>query len=507
MKTIQAVLILCTVIFLVGALPENPLSHQPATQRAAQAAPGTPLIAPDTATRQQVRSSYGQLPLSFEANHGQADGAVQFLARGSGYQLALTATGAVLQLQKSEKQQAAFVKMNLVNANPASAVVGREPLPGKSNYFIGNDPAKWRTDVPHYARVEYEQVWPGVNAVYYGNQQQLEYDFIVAPGADPHAIKLAFDGAEQVTVNAQGELVLQVAGGAVAMHKPVVYQQVNGARQAVAGGYVVEGEQARFHLGEYDTSLPLVIDPVLSYSTYLGGGNTDRGIGVAVDSTGKIYLTGQTFSTDFPRTVGPSGLKGGLDFFVTKLDPAKTGADSLVYSTYLGGSRDDACVDIAVDAQGRAYVGGSTQSSDFPTAGPADPYRGQTDVFVLRLNAAGSALEYSTYLGDISDDLLGGLALDAAGNAYVTGTTAGTQSFPRTVALGFGIPNRADSFITKFNPSGARVYSAVFFGNASTQLYFRDIAVDSAGNAYVTGYASSAFFPESCGWGRCRWMG
>lgn len=440
--------------------------------------------------------NYAHLPLSFEANQGQAPRAIKFLARGNGYQLALTATEAVLQLWKAQSDSA-LVKMKLVKANPAALVAGRAPLPGKSNYFIGNDPAKWRTDVPHYAKVEYEQVWPGVNAVYYGNQQQMEYDFIVAPGADPRAIKLAFEGAEQVTVNAQGELVLRVAGGEVAMHKPVVYQEVNGARQEIAGGYVVEGEQARFHLGEYDTSLPLVIDPVLSYSTYLGGGNTERGIGVAVDSTGKIYLTGQTLSTDFPRTVGPSGLKGGLDFFVTKLDPAKTGADSLMYSTYLGGSRDDACIDIAVDAQGRAYVGGSTQSSDFPVAGSADPYRGQTDVFVLRLNAAGSALEYSTYLGDISDELLGGLALDTAGNAYVTGTTSGTQSFPRTVALGFGIPNRADSFITKFNAAGARVYSAVFFGNASTQLYFRDIAVDSTGNAYVTGYASSAFFPDS----------
>ncbi|WP_309668131.1 SBBP repeat-containing protein, partial [Tabrizicola sp.] len=452
-------------------------------------------------TQQTAVNSLDKLPMSFEPNQGQAAAAVQFQSRGSGYHLQLRATEAVLQLQKSQSAirnpQSSILKMKLVGASKSPRITGQHELPGKSNYLVGNDPQKWRTGIPNYATVRYHDVWPGIDLAYYGNQQQLEYDFIVAPGVSPKQIKLGFRGARKLRLKRNGELVLRAGSGQVRMHKPLIYQERDGVRKQIRGRFARRGKrQIGFQVAAYDHSLPLVIDPVLSYSTYLGGGLTDRGRGVAVDSNGKIYLAGETFSTDFPRTVGPSGLKGGLDVFVTKIDPAKTGAESLVYSTYIGGSNGDEARDIAVDSSGRAYVGGNTQSSDFPTAGPADPYKGGADAFVLRLNAAGSALEYSTYLGNISDELLSGLALDLAGNAYVTGTLSGAVGFPSTVALGFGIPNRADCFITKFNAAGARVYSAVVFSKTH-QIVFRDIAVDSAGNAYVTGYATMPFFPDS----------
>ena len=247
-------------------------------------------VTPDLGANAQVRERYGNLPLSFEANHGQSDSRVKFLSRGSGYSLFLTSNEAVLVLSHSEADESrkasrvartavrarhrksAVVRMTLVNANPQSQAAGHDELPGKSNYFIGNDPAKWRTNIPTYAKVKYEGVYPGVDLVYYGNQGQLEYDFVVAPGADPGLVTLAFEGAREVHIDARGELVLGVEGGEVRQHKPVVYQEVAGVKQEVAGRYVMKGKrQVGFRVAAYDPSRPLIIDPVLVYSTYLGG--------------------------------------------------------------------------------------------------------------------------------------------------------------------------------------------------------------------------------------------
>jgi hypothetical protein len=319
-----------------------------------------------------LSQAYGQLPMSFELNEGQTDPQVAFLSRGSGYALFLTPTESVLSLQAAtpaaagaaavgaapdsapgvqepapaspaaaaeQSAPSSVLSMQLVGANAAPQVVGLDQLPGTSNYFIGNDPTEWHTNVPNFAQVEEKSVYPGVDLVYYGNQQQLEYDFTVAPGADPGVIRMAFTGAESATLDDQGNLVLQTVGGPVEEHAPVLYQDSGGVRQSVSGRYVLEGDgQVSFAVGSYDPSQPLVIDPILSYSTYLGGsGQYDEGFGIAVDGSGNAYVTGQTGSTNFPTANPLQAIFGGgsSDAFMAKLNPA---GSALVYSTYLGAS-------------------------------------------------------------------------------------------------------------------------------------------------------------------------
>ena len=301
--------VLGTVVVELG--PGPGLAHKP--QSAAKTL---------AAEKPHVVEAYGKLPLSFEANEGQTDSQVDFLSRGSGYTLFLTPAEAVLALRKpgassrpgvrhtrpgnAEAERAsadppAVVRMKLVGANPSPRMSGLDELPGKSNYFIGNDPDKWRTNVPHYAKVQYKDVYPGVDLVYYGNQRQLEYDLVVAPGADPVAIPLSFEGAEKLRIDAQGDLLLEAPDGEIRQHKPLVYQEVAGARREIAGAYVLNGgRQVGFQVAAYDVSQPLIIDPVLSYSTYLGGGFDDEGFAIAVDAAGNAYVTGETGSTDFP---------------------------------------------------------------------------------------------------------------------------------------------------------------------------------------------------------------
>src|SRR3989449_4869999 len=470
-------------------------------------------------TKPQVLESYGKLPLSFEANHGQTDRRVKFLSRGRGYSLFLTSNETVLSLSKpatptaqrrmdtvAMRQEGAenkaitttVLRMRLVDANPAADISGLEELPGKSNYFIGNDPKKWRTSVPNYARVKYRDIYPGVDLVYYGNQREIEYDFLVAPGGDPKAIRLGMEGAKKAVIDAQGDLVLHTDDGDVRLQKPTVYQEVDGAKQAIAGHYVLRDErQAGFEIGSYDANKTLVIDPVLAYSTYLGGSTIDQGFGIAVDSAGNAYVAGDTISTNFPTTPGAFQTTFGGPFccmgdaFVTKLNALGSG---LVYSTYLGGGGNDQGNGIAVDSAGHAYVTGFTLSTNFPTTPGAfqTASGGGPDAFVTKLNALGSGLVYSTYLGGSGDDEGNGIAVDSAGNAYVTGLTfsfPASNNFPTTpgafqTTSFLGVP-----FVTKLNPTGsALVYSTYLevFGG-----FFVDeglgIAVDSVGNAYVTG--------------------
>src|SRR5437879_4504448 len=375
----------------------------------------------------RVSQSYGKLPLHFDANQGQTHQDVRFLARGAGYSLYLTAGEAVLVLTKPNpdakrdlrstperlgtqaRATPVVVRMSLVGAAPKPLVSGLDELPGKANYLIGS-PAKWRTNVPTYAKVHYRAVYPGIDLVYYGNQRQLEYDFVVAPGADLNRIVLGFQGAERLEINAEGELVLHAAGGVIRQRVPVIYQEIDGVRTKIEGRYVLkDAHRVGFQVAAYDPSRPLVIDPTLVYAaTYLGGNDADFGSGIAVDAAGAAYVTGQTCSTDFtasctdPCTVldGTHG-GGSADAFVTKINAAGT---ALVYSTYLGGSNDDYGYGIAVDAAGAAYVTGWTASADF-TAGCTAPctvldgtFGGVQDAFVTKINAAGTALVYSTYL-------------------------------------------------------------------------------------------------------------
>lgn len=391
----------------------------------------------------RIGAAYGQLPLSFVANEGQADARVKFISRGKGYSLSLTPTEAVLVLADSRKDdsrdhadsaQSQVLVMKMRGAKPEPRLTGLDQLPGKVNYLLGNDSAKWRTNVPTYSKVKYADVYQGVDLVYYGNGRQLEYDFIVAPGADPGAIEMEFQGTRGPALDAHGNLVLKAAGGEMILKKPVVYQEINGRRAEVAGRYALKGKgRVGFRLGQYDKSLPLIIDPVLVYSTYLGGNLPDQGLGIAVDSSGHAYVTGQTLSANFP-VVGAlqPNLKGVSDAFVTKLDP--TGS-TIVYSTYLGGDGSDMAHAIAVNAAGHAFVAGETFSDNFPTANALYPSRaGGFDAFVAELNDTGSALVYSTYLGGGSADIANAIAVDGNGNTYVAGDTS-SKLFPTANAL------------------------------------------------------------------------
>jgi hypothetical protein len=311
-----------------------------------------------------IKDSYGKLPLSFEANRGQTARQVKFLARGPGYTLFLTGDAAVLSLHRQKAN--AVLRMKLQGANARASVTGAGALPGKSNYFTGSDPSQWRTNVPTYSGVKYAGVYPGIDLVYHGNQRLLEYDFLVPPGADPRAIGIRFQGARKLTVNRDGELVIGLGGSEVIEHAPVVYQEIGGRRQTVAGRYVLRGRgRVGFSVAEYDRSQPLVIDPTLVYSTYLGDGSLGIA-GIAADAAGNAYVTGQAYSPGFPTTPGAfQPTNGGYnDAFVSKLNA--TGS-ALVYSTYLGGNGGDWGNGIAVDASGSAYVTGGTSSSNFPT--------------------------------------------------------------------------------------------------------------------------------------------
>jgi hypothetical protein len=433
--------------------------------------------------KDQIAQRLDNLPVSFEENVGQFDDPVDFVARADGYTAFLTPSAAVFAIQGSgvrdqgsesvgqvanlpDRPEAGWkpapqtasgvaVYMNIVGGNPAARPSARDQLPGITNYFIGNDPANWRTNISSYARVTYDDVYPGIDLVYYGNNGQLEYDFLVSPGVDPSDITLNFAGADGVDINGQGDLVLHTAAGDVVQQKPFTYQEIGAARHEVASRYVLDGAQVRFEVGGYDATQPLVIDPlVLGYSTYLGGSGDDRGFARAVDSNGNAYVSGYTLSPNFPTTVGAfdTSSDAGADGFVTKLNAAGT---ALVYSTYFGGSGNDYPYGIAVDFAGNAYISGHTQSPNFPTtAGDFDTsYNAGGDAFVTKLNTTGAALDYSNYLGGAGEDYGDRIAVDNAGNAYVSGRTA-SANFPTTAGVFDTSYNiGGDAFVTKLNSS------------------------------------------------------
>jgi len=447
-----------------------------------------------------VSDFYGKLPLSFEANRGQTARQVKFLARGPGYTLFLTGDAAVLSLRRQKSN--AVLRMKLQGANARASVTGADALPGKSNYFIGSDPSQWRTNVPTYSAVKYAAVYPGIDLVYHGNQRLLEYDFLVAPGADPRAIGIRFQGARKLTVNREGALVIALGGSEVIEHAPVVYQDIGGQRQTVAGRYVLRGRgRVGFSVAEYDRRRPLVIDPTLVYSTYLGGWASGNSGGfIAVDASGNAYVTGGTESSDFPTTLGAfqTTYSGNGDAFVSKLNPA---GSALVYSTYLGGAKGGEGEGIAVDASGNAYVIGIA-GPNFPTTPGAFqttfPSVALYTAFVTKLNATGSALIYSTYLGGSSFGWGSGIAVDASGNAYVAGSTE-SGDFPTTLgAFQTTSAGGWDAFVSKLNTAGSSLlYSTYLAGSGEDGA--SSIAVDVSGSAYVTGETSSANFPTTPG--------
>ncbi|MFH1026407.1 MAG: SBBP repeat-containing protein, partial [Pseudomonadota bacterium] len=469
MTKLWLVLLACTgFISLHGAVSSNQAVPGRAAQRLAS--PAAPVQA-NPVLHARIRESYGALPLGFELNSGQAAPEVKAQARGAGHALFLMAAEAVFALSPpsnsvSEKErspfrfsrrragarpsQAQLVRMQFLGANPSPRIEGVDPLPGKSNYFSGRDPSKWRTGIASYERIRYSGVYPGIDLVYYGNGQQLEYDFILAAGADPNRIRLAFEGIDRLEINPQGDLAIRVAGGELQQHRPHVYQEVGTVRKEVEAEYVLESmNRVHLELGAYDRTKQLTIDPVLSYATYLGGTADDSGSGIAVDPAGYAYVTGGTWSTDFPTT--PGSLKAPApngEVFVCKLNPAGT---ALVYSTCLGGSNYEAAEDIALDAAGNVFLTGQTTSSDFPTTPGAFQTTGggSEDVFVAKLNTAGNGLIYSTYLAGSDHEQANGIAVDAAGNAYTTGFSVSTN-FP-TTAGAFQTSDDMGGFVTKLN--------------------------------------------------------
>ncbi|CDH45014.1 SBBP repeat-containing protein [Candidatus Contendibacter odensensis] len=480
----------------------------------------------DALTR--LRADYVRTPIYFEPNVGQTAQDVKFLARGAGYALFLTGDEAVLSLRPSRPTTepaaapmtpGAVIRTRLEGAarNPAPQIEGLEKLPGISNYLLGNDPAKWRTNVPHYQRVRYANVYPGIDLMYYGNPQQLEHDFIVAPGADPAMIQLAISGAERVRVNAEGDLVLTVPGGEVVQQAPRIYQVTDGQQQPVAGRYVLRNSEAAattvniavadpmfeplrvgFEVAHYDPKQPLVIDPVLAYSTFLGGIKEDYATSIAVDDSGFAYVTGATTSSlDFPITVGgyPNSTNTKQDAFVSRFNFNLSGVASLLCSTYLGGSsddKDDIGYAIAVDDMGFAYVTGTTASANFPTVGPGT-LNGGKDAFIVVLNT-NCDLSFSTYWGGTKDDEGRGIAV-LQSLIYVTGYTSSNFSdgFPLQNPFQPALLGGTDAFVSVIDTGGTLYYST-YMGGAKDDKGAA-IAVDNLGHIYLTGSTASTNFP------------
>lgn len=455
--------------------------------------------------------NYDNLPLHFEPNLGQIDSRIKFTARGKSYNLSLSATGATFTVRRqsslpksaqerlqSEKQSSrtkqAVVQMQVVDADAAAQTIGVDELAGKSNYFIGSDPNKWRTDVPNYGRVHYSEVYRGIDLEYYGNNRQLEYDFIVKAGADPRSIRLRYNGVKNLRVDKEGELILETGLGEMRQKKPVIYQEENGARREIAGGYKIHGQETSFWLGEYDAKKTLVIDPVIVYATYHGGTGEDTGNAIAVDASGNAYIVGNT-SGGFPVTTGQSYGGGTSDIFISKLNPSGNG---FVYSTYLGGNQTDSGKGIAVDPQGNVYVTGQTNSNDFPRSPSPrqNSYGGGTgDAFVTKLNAAGNALVYSTFHGGSGTDDGTDIAVDSSGQVYLTGATS--SDFPTFSARQFNYGGgTSDAFISKFNAAGNAFIFSTYHGGSQAD-FGRGIAIDSAANIFITGHTTSSNFPTS----------
>jgi hypothetical protein len=504
-----------------------------------------------TSEGDNMRSNYGKAPLMFEENQGQTNSQVRFLSHRSGYSLFLTAGGMVLALRPSEtnsltdastapvpsrnasrvspirqlekafrERKSTVLTIDLVGATAAPAIIGEEALSTKVNYFIGRDPSKWRRNVPTYSKIRYRSVYPGIDLVYYGNNQRLEYDFDLAPGADATQIQFDVKGSDALNVDSAGNLVLTKGSSELRFQAPIVYQEHNGKRAPVAGAYVLrDGTHVGFEVGNHDVTQPLVIDPVLVYSSFLGGRNEDFSNGVAVDSTGDAYVVGITDSPDFPLA---SITSTQFRMLLTKFDP--TGS-TLLFADYFGGtSGGDEAYAIALDSSGSVYVTGCATSSDFPVVNPyQSTLSGSQDAFLVKFSADGSSIVYSTYLGGSNLTYIGGsttqsgnsVSVDPAGEAVIAGVTMATD-FPTVNAYQSSVSTDQFGdwgeygFVTKFAADGASlVYSTYLSGSTLDTTppcvgCFPDseilgVVTDASGNAYVTGYTTATDFPVTSG--------
>lgn len=464
-----------------------------------------------TAAQQERLKAYGSLPMSFEANRGQTNRSVQFLAHAEGYTLFLKPGSAVLALEKpvapvanprapgAQKVREQVLRMKFVGARSSAPAAGLDKLAGVSNYFLGNDPRAWRTGIPNYRKVKYRNLYPGTDLVYYGAQGRLEFDFDLAPAADPARIHLAFEGGKP-TLDPKGNLRIALNGGGVTLPKPRAYQQVSApgsSRRQVGIEYVLEGKnEVGFRVTGYDASQRLIIDPVLDYGTFLGGTQGETALGIALDASAEAYITGVTASSNYPTASAyQSSERGGTDAFITKLSSDGT---ALIYSTYLGGSGDDRANGIALDGNGYAYVVGTTSSTDFPTTNSTAPVfqpslAGSSDAFVAKLDPTGTTLTYSSYLGGSDADYGFAIAVGPQGSAYVTGSTS-SGDFPIAFAFQGGNGGNSDAFVAKVSPDASTLTYSTYLGGSAADAG-QGIAVDSAGDVYVTGYTYSSNFP------------
>jgi len=469
---------------------------------------------------------YGQLPLAFEPNQGQADPQVKFLSRGSGYTLFVTSEEAVMVLNESRgvsdlrpgkgmpptlvspQEPPTVLRLRMEGAQAGSGFEPLEQLPGISNYFLGSDPAKWRTRIPQYAKVAIHGLYPDVDVVYYGNQGELEYDFVVQPGGDPQVLRARITGAQGVAVNDLGELELQTSQGKVIMRAPAIYQQDQGQKIPREGRYRLEdGNRVGFEVKNYDRTKPLVIDPILDYSTFLGGnqfGQISECYGMAVDAGGNAYVTGDTSCTNFPTTPGsaePTPTGGVINTVCGTVSKFNSSGSALLYSTYLGGSVNARGYAIALDSEDNAYITGVT-GGDFPVT--PGVYQNSASLysstpFVSKLDPIGSTLLYSTYLG--KDGECFGIRIDGSGDAYVTGESY-AAAFPTTPGCYQPTnptgPSLEHAIVCELNPTASiLLYSTYLAGSEGEQA--NAIALDSSDNVYVTGYTDSTNFPISPG--------
>ena len=455
--------------------------------------------APPDATLARGQAVMSQLPLRFEANRGQWDPSVWYAARGGGFDLLFTGQGPSLRFAGSRA-----IDISLVNSKREPVIEGLDVMKARTNYMIGAR-ANWHTDVPNYARVEYRQVYPGVNVIYYGSHNQLEYDFVLAPGADPGAIRMRFGGASRLRVTRDGDLVLESPGGRMTQKRPLVYQDTAAGRREIGGRYVLLSRNTvGLKVDGYDKRRKLVIDPILAYSTYLGGTGADQINAVQLASNGHLYMTGQTATQDIQAINGAydNNNAGLIDIFLAIVDTTQAGADQLIYFSYLGGSNNDIGLAIAVDSNGLAYMTGATTSTDFPMAGNSLQTLGPatvTEAFVAVIDPSqygGVALVYSTFLGGQTGNQSGNaIAVDGSGNIYVTGTTA-SSDFPVTgSAYAASLYGPSDAFLTEFSTSdsSAPIYSSYLGGENDDDG--RAMALAPNGQVYVGISTDGLLFP------------
>jgi hypothetical protein len=509
---ILAFLVFAAVIFFAGGPGK---SRRVGTERSGGSG-GHSIVKPDARIR--AMDFYRDMPMSFEVNDGQEVPGVKFISRGHDYGVFLTEEAAIFALKKDAKAATSSFTMKFRGANNVSHISGLEKLSRTTNYFVGRDPSKWRTSVANYARVEYPAIYPGIDLVYYGKDHELEYDLIVQPTARPSDIRIDFSGigcTPKIHLDSHGDLTVRTMDGEVRMHRPLVYQRGrNDEEVRIQAHYVItkgpvrsikKNQEVALRVGNYDQSEPLIIDPVMTFSTFLGGSSFDTAKAVAVDSTGNVYVVGGTFSTDFP-TVNPiqPNLHGSNgDAFVTKINAAGT---AILYSTYLGGSFTQQANGVAVDSAGNAYLVGQTASNDFPvTQGAFDTSCSSCGTnsgvaFVSKLDSTGSQLVYSTYLGGTGGDATGdrgdAIAVDAAGLAYVTGGSF-SPDYPTTPGAfqRARIGDMEQVFVTVLNTGGSALNYSTYVGGGEGF----GIAVSASGNAYVAGATDTATFPTTAG--------